>query len=163
LEVPAEDIFWNLSKFGRRIRFDVLHGCETLALEAHFQSSEEPKVTRSEIRRIRWLGVDRNDFLGHKLLHNKRNVVWFVIVMQTPLFLPLVAPFPPNCIAQAFLSSITQPPYFSDLALSAFRLFPALKIGLKVKSFATMEDIKSNATVELRKIPKEAFCRCFKQ
>jgi hypothetical protein len=29
-------------------------------------------------------------------------------------------------------------------------------MGLKGTRFATMEDIKSNATAELRKIPKEA-------
>jgi hypothetical protein len=29
--------------------------------------------------------------------------------------------------------------------------------------FATMEDIKSNATAKLRKIPKEAFRWCFQQ
>jgi len=60
LEAPAEGFFWNLPEFGRRIRFDVLYGCETRPLEAHFQSREEPKVTRSEIRRVRWLGDDRN-------------------------------------------------------------------------------------------------------
>jgi hypothetical protein len=34
-------------------------------------------------------------------------------------------------------------------------------MGLKGGRFATMEDIKWNATVELQKIPKEAFHRCF--
>jgi len=105
LEAPAEGFFWNLSEFGRCIRFYVLHGCETRPLEAHFQSRKQPKVTRCEIRWVRWLGDDRNYFLGEELLHNKQNVAWFVIVMETPLSLPLVAPFPPNCIAQAFLSS----------------------------------------------------------
>jgi hypothetical protein len=42
-----------------------------------------------------------------------------------------------------------------------FWLFPALKMGLKGTRFATMEDIKSNVTVELRKIPTEAFRWCF--
>ena len=32
LETPAEGFFWNLPEFGRRIRFDVLHGCETRPL-----------------------------------------------------------------------------------------------------------------------------------
>jgi hypothetical protein len=36
-------------------------------------------------------------------------------------------------------------------------------MGLKRMHFATMEDIKSNATAELQKIPKEAFCWCFQQ
>ena len=60
LKTPAEGFFWNLPEFGRLIPFDALHGCETRPLEAHFQSREQQKVTRSEIRRIRWLGDDRN-------------------------------------------------------------------------------------------------------
>jgi hypothetical protein len=32
-------------------------------------------------------------------------------------------------------------------------------MGLKTTRFTTMEDIKPNATAELRKIPKEAFRR----
>jgi len=39
---------------------------------------------------------------------------------------------------------------------SDFWLLPTLKIGFKGTRFATNEDIKSNATTELRKIPKEA-------
>jgi hypothetical protein len=34
-------------------------------------------------------------------------------------------------------------------------------MGIKGTRFATMEDIKSNATTVLREIPKEAFRRCF--
>jgi hypothetical protein len=41
---------------------------------------------------------------------------------------------------------ITQPPYSLDLAPSDFSLFPAWKMGLKGTEFATMENIKSNAT-----------------
>jgi hypothetical protein len=58
---------------------------------------------------------------------------------------------------------ITQQPYSPDLAPSDFWLLPTLKMCLKGTRFATMEDIRSNATAELRKIPKEAFCRCFQQ
>jgi hypothetical protein len=36
-------------------------------------------------------------------------------------------------------------------------------MGLKRKRFANMEDIKSNVTAELQKIPKEAFRLCFEQ
>ncbi|KDR06890.1 hypothetical protein L798_03371 [Zootermopsis nevadensis] len=36
-------------------------------------------------------------------------------------------------------------------------------MGLKGTHFATMEDITSNAMAELRKIPNEAFRRCFQQ
>jgi hypothetical protein len=32
--------------------------------EFHFQSTEQPKVTRSENQRVQWLGYDRNAFLG---------------------------------------------------------------------------------------------------
>ena len=56
-----------LESSGVRPSLDVLHGCETRALEAHFQSREQPKVIRSEIRRVRWLGDDRNAFLGEEL------------------------------------------------------------------------------------------------
>jgi hypothetical protein len=57
---------------------------------------------------------------------------------------------------------ITQPPFSPGLAPSDFWLFPILKM-VKGARFATTEDIKSNATTELRKTPKEAFCRCFQQ
>jgi hypothetical protein len=50
LEAPAEGFSWNLPEFGRHIRFDGLHGCETCPLEANFQSREQPEVARSEIR-----------------------------------------------------------------------------------------------------------------
>jgi len=36
-------------------------------------------------------------------------------------------------------------------------------MGLKGTGFATMEDIKSNAMAELRKIPEESLRRCFQQ
>jgi len=64
---------------------------------------------------------------------------------------------------RASIPVITHPPYSPDLAPSDFWLFSTLKMGLKGTRFATMEDIKSNATAELRKIPKEAFHRCFQQ
>ena len=162
LEAPAEGFFWNLPEFGRRIRFDVLHGWETRPLVAHFQSRQEPKVTPSEIRRLRWLGDDRNAFLVEEMLYNKRCVARCVIVVQKPLSLPHVAPFPPE-LHRASIAVITQPPYSPDLVPSHFWLFPTLKMGHKGTRFATMEDIKSNTTAELRKIPKEAFRRCFQQ
>ena len=43
LEELAEDFFWNLPEFYCRIRFDILHDCETRPLEVHFQSREQPK------------------------------------------------------------------------------------------------------------------------
>jgi hypothetical protein len=78
----VEGFSWNLPEFWRRIRFDVLHGWETCPLEAHFQSREQPKVTRSEIWRVWWLIDDRNVFLSEELLHNKRCVALGVIVIK---------------------------------------------------------------------------------
>jgi len=66
-------------------------------------------------------------------------------------------------LAEKSIPVITQPPYSPDLAPSNFWLFPTLKMGLKGTRFATMEDIKSNATAKLGRIPKEAFHRCFQQ
>jgi hypothetical protein len=69
----------------------------------------------------------------------------------------------PHIACCAAIPVITQPPYSPDLAPSDFWLFPTLKMGLKGTRFATMEDIKSNATTDLWEIPKEAFQRCFQQ
>jgi hypothetical protein len=52
LQAPAQGLFWNLPESGRRVRFEDLHGYETCPLEDHFQSRGQPKVTRSEIRRV---------------------------------------------------------------------------------------------------------------
>jgi hypothetical protein len=54
LEAPAEGFFWSSAVAFRY----ALHGCGKCPLEAHFQSREQPKVTRSEIRRVRWLSDD---------------------------------------------------------------------------------------------------------
>jgi hypothetical protein len=78
LEVLAEGFFWNLLEFGRRILHDVLHGWEMSSLESHFRSREQSKVTRSEIRTLRWLGDDTTSGC----------VVQCVIAMQKPLSLP---------------------------------------------------------------------------
>jgi histone-lysine N-methyltransferase SETMAR len=73
-----------------------------------------------------------------------------------------------SLVVQKFLtkkniSATTQPLYSPDLAQSDFWLFPTLKMGLKETYFAAREAIKSNATAELRKIPKETFHWCFQQ
>ena len=78
------------------------------------------------------------------------------------------APIHTSFVVQQFLAEesilvIIQPPCSPDLAPSDFWLFPTLKMGLKGTRFATMEDIKSNETTELRKIPKEAFRRGLQQ
>ena len=84
------------------------------------------------------------------------------------MWLGAKAPSHISLVAQQFLAEksipvVTQPPYSPDLAPSDFWLFPTPKMGLKGTCFANMEDIKWNATAELQKIPKEAFCRCFQQ
>jgi hypothetical protein len=119
LEAPAEDLFWNLLNFRRRIRCPPWLG--NAPLEVYFQSREHLKVTRSEIRRVRWLGNDRNAFLGEELLHNKR------------------------CVARCVYTEppvITQPSYSPDLAPNDLWLFPTLKMGFKGMRFVTMEDIE---------------------
>jgi hypothetical protein len=57
-------------------------------------------------------------------------------------------------LANRSIPVITQPLYSPDHAPSDFWLFPVLKMGHKGMRFPTMEDIKSNATAELQKIPK---------
>jgi hypothetical protein len=66
-------------------------------------------------------------------------------------------------LAEKNISVMTQPQYTPEFAPSDFCLFPALKMSLKETHFATMEDIKWNATSDLWKTPKEAFRRCFQQ
>jgi hypothetical protein len=51
------------------------------------------------MRRVWWLGDDRNVFLGEELQLAMCGLC--IIVMQKPLFQPLVLPLPLNCIAQA--------------------------------------------------------------
>jgi hypothetical protein len=72
-------------EFGCHIRFDVFHGCETCPLEAQFQSRKQPQVTRSEIRRVRWLGDETASDVWLGALSWCRN--------HCPC-LPLVAPLP---------------------------------------------------------------------
>jgi hypothetical protein len=85
LEASAEGFFWNLQEFGTRVRFNVLHGCETCSTEAHYRIRERPKSH---------LGRDPvNAVVGwwQKLLHDKRSVTRCGVMMQKPLSLP--APF----------------------------------------------------------------------
>jgi len=148
LEAPAEGFFWNLTEFGCRIGFDVFHGCETCLHEAHFQSREEPKVTRSEIRRVRWLGDDRNACAMQ--FRRKWCDKWFLHHNNAPNHTSLVVQ---QFLTEKSIPVITQPPYSPDLTLSDIWLFSTMKMGHKGTRFPTMEHIKSNATAELRKIP----------
>jgi len=54
-----------------------------------------------------------------------------------------------------------QSPYSPDLAPCDFFLFPKLKIPMKGKRFATIDEIKSESKNELMTIPKSAFQKCF--
>jgi transposase len=58
-------------------------------------------------------------------------------------------------LAEKNILVITQPPYSPDLAPSDFLLFPALKMDLNGTRSSIIEDIKSNGTAELRKIPNK--------
>lgn len=51
--------FLDSAEFGRLIRFDILRGCKSRPFEDHFQGREQPEVTGSEVRRVRWLSDDR--------------------------------------------------------------------------------------------------------
>jgi hypothetical protein len=77
------------------------HWLRNVSLEVHIQSKEQPKVSLSEIRIVRWLGEEREVCLGEELLHNSD--VWLGALSccrnHCPC-LPLVAPLPPNCITQ---------------------------------------------------------------
>ncbi|GBL89961.1 hypothetical protein AVEN_234677-1 [Araneus ventricosus] len=66
-------------------------------------------------------------------------------------------------VAEKNILLLHQPPYSPDLSPSDFWLFPKIKMGLKGNCFDTVEDIKTNATAELRKIPQQDFHRCFQQ
>jgi hypothetical protein len=73
----------------------LLHGSETCTLEARFHSTEQPTVTRSEVRRRRWLDNDKN--------HCTTSDVWLGALSWCRKHCPCpphVAPLPPNCIAQ---------------------------------------------------------------
>ena len=57
---------------------------------------------------------------------------------------------------------LRQPSYSPDIAPCDFWIFPKLKMALKGKRFDNIETIQSNATRELKAIPKSAFEDCFK-
>ena len=100
---------------------------------------------RDAVRRKR-----RDKWQGEGLLHHDNAPSHTLFVVQ-------------QFLAEKSIPVITQSSYSPDFAPSDFWLFPTLKMSLKGTRFATMEDIKSNVTAELRRIPKEAFHRCFQQ
>ena len=77
------------------------------------------------------------------------------------------APAHSSNLVQQFLAKhkivqLRQPPYSPDIARCDFWMFPKLKMALKGKRFDDIETIHSNATRELKVIPKSAFEDCFK-
>ena len=65
-------------------------------------------------------------------------------------------------LAKHKIVQLHQPPYNPDIAPCDFWMFPKLKMALKGKRFGDIETIQSNATRELKAIPKSAFEDCFK-
>ncbi|GFV30818.1 uncharacterized protein TNCV_3261491 [Trichonephila clavipes] len=65
-------------------------------------------------------------------------------------------------LAKHGITTVCQPPYYTDLAPYDFWLFPKLKTPLKGSRFESREEIMWNATTELNTIPKD-FQRCFQQ
>jgi hypothetical protein len=68
-----------------------------------------------------------------------------------------------NFLAKNQIRTISQPPCSSDLAPCDFWLFPRLKMDLKGYRFASVEEIRQNATTDLRATPEDDFQRCFQQ
>jgi hypothetical protein len=63
-------------------------------------------------------------------------------------------------LAKNNIPIVPHPPYSPDLAPSDFWLFPMLKVGLRGRRFATVEDIKGNDDARLRAI-KQDFHQCY--
>ena len=69
------------------------------------------------------------------------------------------APAHSSILVQQFLAKhkilqLRQPPYSPDIASCDFWMFPKLKMALKGKRFDDIKTIHSNATRELKAIPK---------
>ena len=65
-------------------------------------------------------------------------------------------------LAKHKIVQLRQPSYSPDIAPCDFFMFPKMKMALKGKRFDDIETIQSNATRELKAIPKSAFEDCFK-
>jgi histone-lysine N-methyltransferase SETMAR len=78
------------------------------------------------------------------------------------------APAHASHLVQQFLANhqipqVNQPPYSPDLAPCDFFLFPKLKFALKGRRFDDVDDIKKNATEQLRRVEQKDFQNCFQQ
>ena len=65
-----------------------------------------------------------------------------------------------NYLTKHQVNTIEQAPYSPDMAPCDFFLFPKLKLPLRGKRFQSIEEIKKNATRELKAIPSSAYQGC---
>ena len=64
-------------------------------------------------------------------------------------------------LAERNIATLEHPPYSPDLAPCDFFLFPKIKSVLKRTHFSDIDSVKKAATTELKKIPENAFQKCF--
>ena len=64
-------------------------------------------------------------------------------------------------LAEKNIATLEHPPYFLNLALCDFFLFPKIKSVLKGTQFSDIDSIKMAVTTELKKIPENAFQEFF--
>ena len=107
-----------------------------------------PKRLRDAVRRKRPRFWSSGDWLLH---HDNAPAHSFAAILLVQQFL-----------AKHKIVQLRQPPYSPDIAPCDFCMFPKLNMALKGKRFDDIETIQSNATGELKAIPKSAFEDCFK-
>ena len=64
-------------------------------------------------------------------------------------------------LAERNIATLEHPPYSPDLAPCDFFFFPKIKSVLKGIHFSDIDSIKKAVTTELKKIPENAFQKCF--
>ena len=87
-----------------------------------------------------------------------KNQLWILHHDNAPAHTSLLVR---ECLPKNKSVIMAQPPYTSELALADFSLFPKLKTPMKVKRFATIEEIKEKSKQKLLAIPKSAFQKYF--
>ena len=66
-------------------------------------------------------------------------------------------------LAKHNIPQLQHPPYSPDMAPCDFFLFPKIKNQLKGRSFQDIEEIKENATRELKALTEDDLKTCFEQ